>query len=66
VLEAVRRKPGLTYREIHALWAIEIKEPVAVMRRLHDLELAGLVKKGPATIGPNGRMAASWFAVEVK
>jgi len=64
VLAVVKEFPGLTYRAIHARCNGAIPEAVGVMRRLADLELAGLVRKGPATIGPNGRMAASWFAVE--
>jgi hypothetical protein len=46
ILAAVRRSPGLTYRELHARMGGAIEEPVQVEKRCSDLVEAGKIKRG--------------------
>ena len=57
IVDAIRRKPGMTYREIASYTGLE---PVAVGRRLVEAERMGAVRPGvERTIG--GRAMRLWW-----
>lgn len=61
VLDAIRRQPGLTYRELWQMLGGQIAEPVEVQRRLSDLQNEGYVcKSGKRPCRVTGRMASTW------
>ena len=61
ILDAVQRRPGLTYRELHDYLGGLIAEPVEVQRRLSDLQNEGHVyKSGKRPCRVTGRMASTW------
>jgi hypothetical protein len=65
ILDAVRRRPGLTYRELHGYLGGLIAEPVEVQRRLSDLQNERLVEKsGKRPCRVTGRMASTWAVAE--
>jgi DNA-binding MarR family transcriptional regulator len=57
IVAAIRRKPGMTYREIASYTGLE---PVAVGRRLVEAERMGAVRPGgERTLG--GRAMRTWW-----
>ena len=61
VLDAVRRHPGKTLRELHAMLMPTIDQRQEVSRRLWDLEKQRLVRKaGVSRCSTTGRLMSVW------
>ena len=59
IAAAIRRQPGMTYREIADMTGLE---PVAVGRRLVEVERDGRVRAGQAR-SVDGRAMRTWWPV---
>jgi len=57
IVDAIRRRPGTTYRQIAELTGLE---PVAVGRRLVEVERLGLARAGEAR-DTEGRAMRTWW-----
>jgi CRP-like cAMP-binding protein len=57
IVDAIRRRPGTTYRQIADMTGLE---PVAVGRRLVEVERQGLAKAGEAR-AVEGRLMRTWW-----